>query len=108
MDLNTPTASKVVGGLSLLAIARPQLGPRARAGDQHLADTRLQVDSARQQNPCSPSSSATLQQQQRASCARRGTRRASWPRSSRRPPTSRASSRRSPTRQSAPASGPRA
>jgi len=50
MDLNTPNASKVVGGLSLLAIAGLSwvlvLGPETST----LADTRLQVDSARQQN----------------------------------------------------------
>ena len=50
MDLNTPTASKAVGGLSLLAIAGLSwvlvLGPETST----LADTRLQVDSARQQN----------------------------------------------------------
>jgi Tfp pilus assembly protein PilO len=50
MDLNTPTASKAVGGLSLLAIAGLSwvlvLGPETST----LADTRLQVESARQQN----------------------------------------------------------
>ena len=50
MDLNTPTASKAVGGLSLLAIAGLSwvlvLGPETST----LAGTRLQVDSARQQN----------------------------------------------------------
>ena len=50
MDLNTPNASKAVGGLSLLAIAGLSwvlvLGPETST----LADTRLQVDSARQQN----------------------------------------------------------
>lgn len=50
MDLNTPTASKVVGGLSLLAIGGLSwvlvLGPETST----LADTRLQVESARQQN----------------------------------------------------------
>jgi len=50
MDLNTPNASKVVGGLSLLAIAGLSwvlvLGPETST----LADTRLQVESARQQN----------------------------------------------------------
>ena len=50
MDLNTPNASKVVGGLSLLAIAGLSwvlvLGPETST----LADTRLQVESAREQN----------------------------------------------------------
>jgi Tfp pilus assembly protein PilO len=50
MDLNTPTASKVVGGLSLLAVAGLSwvlvLGPETST----LADTRLQIESARQQN----------------------------------------------------------
>ena len=50
MDLNTPNASKVVGGLSLLAIAGLSwvlvLGPETST----LADTRLQVESARDQN----------------------------------------------------------
>jgi Tfp pilus assembly protein PilO len=50
MDLNTPTASKVVGGLSLLAIGGLSwvlvLGPETST----LADTRLQIESTRQQN----------------------------------------------------------
>jgi Tfp pilus assembly protein PilO len=50
MDLNTPTASKVVGGLSLLAVCGLSwvlvLGPETSA----LADTRAQIESARQQN----------------------------------------------------------
>ena len=50
MDLKTPTASKVVGGLSLLAIGGLSwvlvLGPETST----LADTRLQIESTRQQN----------------------------------------------------------
>ena len=50
MDLNSPTASKVVGGLCLAAIAALGwtfvLGPET----SDLSDTRAQVDAARQQN----------------------------------------------------------
>ena len=50
MDLNTPTASKVVGGLSLLVVGGLSwvlvLGPETSS----LADTRLQIESTRQQN----------------------------------------------------------
>lgn len=64
MDLNTPTASKVVGGLSLLAIGGLSwvlvLGPETSS----LADTRLQIESARQQNAVLTQQLSTLQDQQ--------------------------------------------
>jgi len=64
MDLNTPTASKVVGGLSLLAIGGLSwvlvLGPETSS----LADTRLQIESARQQNAVLTQQLSTLQEQQ--------------------------------------------
>ena len=63
MDLNTPTASKVVGGLSLLAIAGLSwvlvLGPETST----LADTRLQVESAREQNKVLTQQLSSLQSQ---------------------------------------------
>jgi Tfp pilus assembly protein PilO len=50
MDAKTPTATKVIGGLGLLAVAAAGwtlvLGPETST----LADTRAQVDAARQQN----------------------------------------------------------
>jgi Tfp pilus assembly protein PilO len=50
MDLHTPTATKVLGGLSLVAVAGLSwvlvLGPETST----LSDTRLQIESARQQN----------------------------------------------------------
>lgn len=50
MDSNTPTASKVIGGLGLAAIAALGwtlvLGPETSS----LSDTRAQVDAAREQN----------------------------------------------------------
>jgi Tfp pilus assembly protein PilO len=50
MDLNTPTASKVLGGLSLVAVAGLSwvlvLGPETST----LADRRSMIDSAREQN----------------------------------------------------------
>ena len=64
MDLNTPTASKVVGGLSLLAVAGLSwvlvLGPETST----LADTRLKIESARQQNQVLTQQLGQLQQQQ--------------------------------------------
>ncbi|GAB3781060.1 type IV pilus inner membrane component PilO [Nocardioides ungokensis] len=64
MDLNTPTASKVVGGLSLLAIGGLSwvlvLGPETSS----LTDTRLQIESARQQNAVLTQQLSTLQDQQ--------------------------------------------
>ena len=50
MDLSTPMATKVVGGISLLGVAAASwllaVGPQTAK----LADTRAQVESARQQN----------------------------------------------------------
>ncbi|GAA2141947.1 hypothetical protein GCM10009844_12700 [Nocardioides koreensis] len=63
MDLNTPTASKAVGGLSLLAVAGLSwvlvLGPETST----LADTRLQIESARDQNQVLTAQLSTLKSQ---------------------------------------------
>jgi Tfp pilus assembly protein PilO len=63
MDLNTPTASKVVGGLSLVAVAGLSwvlvLGPETST----LADTRAQIESTRQQNDVLTAQLSQLDQQ---------------------------------------------
>ncbi|MFC4785483.1 hypothetical protein ACT8ZV_13470 [Nocardioides sp. MAHUQ-72] len=63
MDLSTPNATKALGALSLLALGAVSwvavIGPETST----LADTRLQVESARQQNTMLTQQLAQLEQQ---------------------------------------------
>ena len=73
MDLSTPAATKVVGGLSLLVVTAASwllaVGPET----SKLADTRVQVESARQQNDVLVQQLSQLQRQRTEVAATRRT-----------------------------------
>ncbi|NYD42864.1 hypothetical protein [Nocardioides panaciterrulae] len=73
MDLSTPNATKVVGGLSLLVVAAASWMLAVGPETGKLADARAEVDSARQQNTVLAQQLTQLQQQRSQVAATRRT-----------------------------------